>query len=333
VDPSLVKEGQAFIQRNFFGIFFAHFVSLIILLCYTPVRMILLRTGKSFPMSASRQRYLSTLLHIKLWYEDDILSPKSRASKDILKIGCLHQKASIMNKSRHPNQLEEKAKNDSEDIQILETLIVDFKHSDDKNNNEIPFKWTDDNPISQLDMIVTQFCFMGFIYLIPGKFGIHIDTEQPLDEHRGMKGFVHVWAVLGYLLGIDDDFNLCLDKNQKRIRDILTSILTPEFLNSTSSLETVKLWGALISGIGSFVCCLKLKPVLLYLVRNVLELHKGSLVNSSIFCSMTCYEMFCYILMYLCIYSWMKLRIIVEFLNRILRFGIFLAACRFNVRV
>lgn len=52
--------------------------------------------------------------------------------------------------------------------------------------------------ISQKDMALTQVGFIG-ISIVRSKFvGIHEATEEEL------RAFIHVWRVLGHLLGIED---------------------------------------------------------------------------------------------------------------------------------
>lgn len=52
--------------------------------------------------------------------------------------------------------------------------------------------------INQRDMALTQFGFMGFALVRSTKVGIHDATEDEL------KGFIHLWRVVGYVLGIED---------------------------------------------------------------------------------------------------------------------------------
>lgn len=52
--------------------------------------------------------------------------------------------------------------------------------------------------ISQKDMVLTQTGFIGFSVARAKFLGIHDTTE---DE---WKAFIHVWRVVGYLLGIED---------------------------------------------------------------------------------------------------------------------------------
>lgn len=52
--------------------------------------------------------------------------------------------------------------------------------------------------ILQRDMGLTQFGFMGFVLVRSELIGIHNASQKELE------GFVHLWRVIGYILGIDD---------------------------------------------------------------------------------------------------------------------------------
>lgn len=60
--------------------------------------------------------------------------------------------------------------------------------------------------IAQTAMSVTVFGFLGYALIRPHLLGIWNKN----DEDR--EGFVHVWAVIGSLLGIKDEFNMCLHR-------------------------------------------------------------------------------------------------------------------------
>lgn len=52
--------------------------------------------------------------------------------------------------------------------------------------------------ISQKDMALTQFGFMGFSMTRAHLLGIHYATKEELEA------LVHIWRVVGYTLGIED---------------------------------------------------------------------------------------------------------------------------------
>ncbi|KAI4467254.1 ER-bound oxygenase [Holotrichia oblita] len=99
--------------------------------------------------------------------------------------------------------------------------------------------------ITQFQMTVAQFGFMGYILSRPKIVGIHKVADQDLE------GFVHFWRVIGHLLGIEERFNICRDSlaETKEICDeFIQEIFRPTvlkwdpvFLNMTEAL-TDGLW-------------------------------------------------------------------------------------------
>lgn len=74
--------------------------------------------------------------------------------------------------------------------------------------------------ISQTDMALTQFLFMGFATLMPEQFGIVGSQEQ-------FEAFSHFWRLIGYLLGTEDRFNCCgenLAETRRRLRSMTEDI-------------------------------------------------------------------------------------------------------------
>jgi hypothetical protein len=53
-------------------------------------------------------------------------------------------------------------------------------------------------------MVITQFGFMGYALVRPDFLGMNYRNDKDRE------GFVHFWAVIGSMLGIKDEFNLCL---------------------------------------------------------------------------------------------------------------------------
>lgn len=77
--------------------------------------------------------------------------------------------------------------------------------------------------ISQKDMAITQFLFVGFQVLMPLEFGV-VGSEEQLEA------FSHLWRVIGFMLGTDDRFNCCgktLAETRKRLRAIRDEMLLP----------------------------------------------------------------------------------------------------------
>uniref|UniRef100_A0A182FHW7 DUF2236 domain-containing protein n=1 Tax=Anopheles albimanus TaxID=7167 RepID=A0A182FHW7_ANOAL len=58
--------------------------------------------------------------------------------------------------------------------------------------------------ISQPEMALTTFGFMGFPLVRPHLLGIRYDNREDLEA------FIHLWAVIGFMLGVHDHCNMCL---------------------------------------------------------------------------------------------------------------------------
>ena len=77
--------------------------------------------------------------------------------------------------------------------------------------------------IQQKDMALTQFGFMGYITIRPDILGIPVSRDN-------YEAFVHFWRVMGYMLGIQDRFNVCTDSWQTtkpRLEIMLNEIYRP----------------------------------------------------------------------------------------------------------
>lgn len=77
--------------------------------------------------------------------------------------------------------------------------------------------------ISQKDMAITQFLFMGFSMCMPDMFGI-VGTYEQFDA------FNHFWRLIGFLLGTEDRFNACgetVEETQGRLQSMVEDMLLP----------------------------------------------------------------------------------------------------------
>ncbi|XP_050438707.1 uncharacterized protein LOC126844500 isoform X2 [Adelges cooleyi] len=80
--------------------------------------------------------------------------------------------------------------------------------------------------VTQTDMAISQFIFMGLILLKKKELGFSC-TEN--DE----MAIVHLWRTLGYFLGIDDKFNLC-QGTLEEVRDLCAVVLSDVYTPSLS---------------------------------------------------------------------------------------------------
>lgn len=100
--------------------------------------------------------------------------------------------------------------------------------------------------ISQKDMALTQFGFIGFILIKGSKLGMKFSDKNE-------EGFVHFWRVIGYMIGIEDRFNVCTESvavTKKRLQIIEREEIRPCLENAPSMFHDMA--NALVSGLWSF---------------------------------------------------------------------------------
>lgn len=117
--------------------------------------------------------------------------------------------------------------------------------------------------ISQRDMAITQFGFMGFILLRPQRVGMNCKQED-------LDAIVHMWRVLGYMLGIEDQFNLCTESYEetvKRTKEMFNHVVTPVMYKPPQK-NFVEMADAMLSGLWSFVPFIT-TPAFLFLAKMI----------------------------------------------------------------
>jgi hypothetical protein len=100
--------------------------------------------------------------------------------------------------------------------------------------------------ISQKDMAITQFAFVGMQLLSPEKLGIKGSSED-------FENFSHAWRVRGALLGIEDRFNICgatLDETLGRLEAVRQDFVLPALTNI--DLKTEEYLRIAVEGMSAF---------------------------------------------------------------------------------
>ncbi|XP_076358849.1 uncharacterized protein LOC143251331 [Tachypleus tridentatus] len=183
--PWLVKEkfyrAREVFRRNFFSMFFAH-LSGLFLLVYIPNMLNPLHyTGNSSNLVRIFRRYVSTMRHVRKWYEGDIWNPEDPAYKSIIITRRMHKNvADSLNDKNTPTEFN--------------------KYRNMKTQLTCPYQ--QNVVMSQYDMALTQFSFIGVIVLFSRCLGIYCSQED-------LESLVHFWRGVGYQLGIEDRFNIC----------------------------------------------------------------------------------------------------------------------------
>lgn len=235
-DDKKFKLGQNFANDFYGSVNYAEMLTLLVLFSFEGNLSPLIYTRRSDTARKAAKRYLSTALRVLSWYEEDIWDKNSVAHKNIQVVRAYHKNTvkRMVNEPKEELERKSKLKNvvPTTDIkcQSLGVLQEDFKGA-------CPF-WVEatksDVIINQAEMSFTLFGFMGLVILYPEKLGIVGVTEEELD------GFVHLWRVLGHLLGIEDRFNMCqgsFDQVKRRCQQIVDKLFIPNLPNLNEEWE------------------------------------------------------------------------------------------------
>ncbi|CAL1270238.1 unnamed protein product [Larinioides sclopetarius] len=152
------------LYRDYFaGINFGHFCGLLLSFYFTKNIKTLMSTGESSTKNSLFHRYLMTVRHVQKWYEGDVWDANDYAHRSLSIVRSMHARV-------------------GKKMAALNDGVV---------------------YVSQWDMAVTQWAFIGPIVMFRSLVGIHGWTDDDYDA------ILHFWRTIGYLLGIEDKYNLC----------------------------------------------------------------------------------------------------------------------------
>ncbi|XP_050295425.1 uncharacterized protein LOC126735471 isoform X2 [Anthonomus grandis grandis] len=216
-DEEMYKRGQDYFHKNIFGMLLGNLLGLLAGLALQPSLAILILTKMSSSDLTAYKRYLATIFHMMIWYDEDF-RPGSKLWESIKDV-----------KSKHDSASKKSAK------------MLGYR-------------------INQKDMALTQFGFMGLILTRNRFLGVYDVNEEEL------KCFVHVWRVIGYVLGIKDEFNICresVDETRAICNEIISKVILPEV--EKRHANTWEMCSYLTNGLKAFNPFLNLNAFMFYL--------------------------------------------------------------------
>lgn len=148
-------------------------------------------TGNSKDVPSLYKRYLSTILHVNSWYDDDVFNPDTKGYKSIRQVRSMHRRVQQLMNER-------------------------FQVKDSHNR---PRLW-----MNQYDVAMTQFAFIGLAMVFPKK------SALIAANHEDLEAINYYWRVLGWLMGMKDEFNACQFDKYEDIREFNRLILQHEYL-------------------------------------------------------------------------------------------------------
>ncbi|CAD6208768.1 GSCOCG00003576001-RA-CDS [Cotesia congregata] len=239
LDREKFARGQKFAQENLFGVFFSILFALFGLYSFEEGLNPLIITGKSSEPYSAFKRYLSTGARFRNWYTSDLWTKGTSAYNDIRTVRRVHE--IIRNKV---TAMTEEETNKATKIKhpwspTRNTLVEDFKSAcPAASPGQCPFTMkvpgVNLKKMHQGEMAMTQGGFVGLVVLFPEALGIHGATDKDLED------YFYVWRCIGYLLGIEDEFNFCrgtCEEIKQRSRDYLDAWVKPNLRDLTLEWE------------------------------------------------------------------------------------------------
>ncbi len=212
LDKDKFRRGQAFFQKHILSITNAMNVALVIGFSLRNLAEPLAYTKQSDEPRKSLRRYLKTFYYLLVWHTGDVWEVGSYAYNAVQSVRKMHSTVSnSMNKTR--------SRTFSSDAFPLQGSIQNGK------KQSMYF--------SQFDMALVQSGFMGLPVLYPRGFGI-ICTLSDLED------YIHFWRGIGYLLGIEDRFNICSGNYAETFlicKDIETLLMVPAGENPAKEFD------------------------------------------------------------------------------------------------
>jgi len=207
LDEELYDIGIEFVSTNLVGVGMSNGEALVSGLCIPSFFKALTFSGETNSRRNAIYRYRDTGLHIfGKWYFSKPWIQGSGAESSFKIVNSMH--SAIANRLRKVGEelesiLETKYGDpgDQEQIQILNKDLQNLR----EEAGALPAEYYHfiSNPLifTQFDMFLVQSSFFGGPLLYPEWYGCSRASETE------MKGFMHVWRVFGYYLGIDDKYN------------------------------------------------------------------------------------------------------------------------------
>lgn len=230
IDKSLIEHSLNFYKRNFTLAIVANTFSLMFGFCVKPNSAVLLRTGKLHDPELSFHRYLSTIQRIGKFFMLPFDQAKAYRAFD-----CVRKMHLLASQKRFEDQpsAEELKLDEPWKTELARAVRNDLQHIETEDAPTHLLTWDPPVPVSQFDMALTQFGFIGTMWLFPRVFGIK-------DRDEEMKGAIHVWAIFGKLLGIKDEFNVCLKPDPELYDKLFRNIIVESLKTMDETVVTIQ---------------------------------------------------------------------------------------------
>ncbi|XP_014614168.1 PREDICTED: uncharacterized protein LOC106792324 [Polistes canadensis] len=305
------EKGQQFARDNLTGIFLSQLYGLICLLCHQDGLNTLIMTQKSHTPYLAFKRYLSTSEYIRNWYKENPWNKDTKAHKGILNVRKMHFGVRTKLVGIDENKIKEISAIKNPHCPVFQPIIDDFSTRlpndsfsdywyEKYYHNGISTKTSKLRSLNQMDTSYTLFGFMGFAILYPSYFGIDENDDESLEN------FCYVWRCIGYLLGVDDQTNICcgsLKEIKNRCQVYINDIVKPALRRISPQWE--HMMRCIIEGHRYFLMVPSFETIIL-LFSEMLDLQMPAFYSSLTFLQRMEYYYMKYFLRFLMKFKFMR---------------------------
>jgi hypothetical protein len=125
--------------------------------------------------------------------------------------------------------------------------------------------------ITQFDMTTALYAFSTLLVMFPRELGV-----DPNDI-KGIQGFIHLWAVIGSMMGVHDKYNTALHANDTLSRErILKDITLASIKYMNKQCITIP---STIASVGNFLP-IRVNALIYFFIHGVFKLESPKLLNT-----------------------------------------------------
>ena len=264
-DPALIAQGREFVRRNYYSVVLSHLIVMMWALASKFIRLLILHNdgGYAEDHAKTRNRYLISIMRIMKWYEGDFENGSTdqqhniSSPKDLEAVRKIHYLVAKHHPSKPAPTLPKLTPRQEAVLQAIrkDTEHIDLSLAPDYvKNMEDPAI-----PLSQFGMAGAQAFFMGLVALLPEKFG--------MKDLNGFDGYVHLWAIIGRKLGVEDEFNWALQYKKTKSLDAERELYERYVIPTLKLMDdtAIIMLQDFIDGVSDYVLVARFLPVMKYM--------------------------------------------------------------------
>ncbi|XP_021959814.1 uncharacterized protein LOC110855713 [Folsomia candida] len=222
IDYDLLEKGRAFVKRNY--------AVVATTIMFTTTTGFVLKQAAStvfktfYPNNTCGARFLSTFRTTMChWLSSDLMSGATNSEfvQAIRRVRKMHKMVGHHSSLKKPTVPPDGIKYPAEYTELLACIREDLKSVDTKDYPGHLISWTPSMYFTQLDMTMVAFGMFAPFIVYPNKIGLYTTFE----EDEGLRGYIHIWAVIGKMLGVEDRYNLALHPDRDLYSEVFMKLI------------------------------------------------------------------------------------------------------------